>query len=283
MTVYIQLTVAGTNVGPFNLYSNLDLVTPFASAVSRTILLGGADYNVTNGTTSITVISMGVCTNNIVLPIPTTTTTSTTSTSLSTSTSSTTIFNPPCTAYIYFVDTYNCDCLQVGYGEIINSETLTIGKWYYLPFGNHKILVTGFSSCDFVPNTFILDSSQQNNCVDVICPSTTSTTTSSTTTNLLTSSTTTTTTSISITTSTSTTSTPTTSSTSSTSTTIAPLCATYNVTGTAPGGVYFTAQYCSGGLFNAELTMDESITTPCLLVDSLSTTDVTIVLIDLCS
>jgi len=267
MTVYIQLTVAGANVGPFNLYSNLDLVTPFASGVSRVILLGGADYNVTIGTTSITVISMGVCTNNIVLSIPTTTTTSTTSTSSSTSTSSTTIFNPSCTAYIYFVDTYDCDCLQVGYGEIINSETLTIGKWYYLPFGNHKILVTGFSSCDFVPNTFILDSSQQNNCVDVICPSTTSTTTSSSTTNLPT---TTTTSTIS-------------SSTTTTSTTALPLCATYNVTGTAPSGVYFTAQYCSGGLFNAELTMDESITTPCLLVDSLSTTDVTIVLIDLCS
>jgi len=112
MTVYIQLTIAGANVGPFNLYSNLDLVTPFASAVSRAILLGGADYNVTNGTTSITVVSTGVCTNNIVLSISTTTTsTSTTSSSTTSSTTSnsttTTTTIDPTTCYSYY-------CVNIG-------------------------------------------------------------------------------------------------------------------------------------------------------------------------
>ena len=117
MTVFIQLTVAGANVGPFNLYSNLDLVTPFASAVSRAILVGGADYNVTNGTTNITVVSMGVCTNNRVLYISTTTTSTSTSsstTSSSTTSTSTTSNSTTTTTTIDPTTCYSYYCVNIG-------------------------------------------------------------------------------------------------------------------------------------------------------------------------
>lgn len=103
MNIFIQLTSAGTSVGPFDLYSDVDLITPFASGVSRADLLIGITYTVDNGTTSVLIQSTGTCTNNItvnvVAPITTSTTstlliattTSTTSTPTSTSTTTTTI------------------------------------------------------------------------------------------------------------------------------------------------------------------------------------------------
>ena len=42
MTVYITLTTAGSDSGPFELYSNLDgYYTPFESGVSKTSLESG--------------------------------------------------------------------------------------------------------------------------------------------------------------------------------------------------------------------------------------------------
>ena len=42
MNVYIQLISAGTNTGPFNLYSDVDgFVVPFEQNVSRSKLLTG--------------------------------------------------------------------------------------------------------------------------------------------------------------------------------------------------------------------------------------------------
>jgi len=95
MTVFITLTLAGANVGPFNLYSNIDgYTTAFESGVSSAILLAGyASDLVPDGTTTIRLLSTGECTNyfDIVLSEPTTTTTSSSSTSTtSTSSSSTT-------------------------------------------------------------------------------------------------------------------------------------------------------------------------------------------------
>jgi len=96
MTVLITLTTAGTDSGPFNLYSNLDGYTSaFEVAVPKSALLAGYSSSlVPDFTTTIRVLSTGVCTNYIdilLAPLPTTTTTSSiTSTSTSTSTSSTT-------------------------------------------------------------------------------------------------------------------------------------------------------------------------------------------------
>ena len=82
MTVLITLTVAGTDSGPFNLYSNLDGYTsPFETGVSKASLLSGySSALVPDYTTVIRVLSTGDCTNyiDIVLDAPSTTTTSTT-------------------------------------------------------------------------------------------------------------------------------------------------------------------------------------------------------------
>jgi hypothetical protein len=97
MTVLVTLTLAGTDVGPFNLYSNVDgYTTPLATGVSRAALVAG--YNLLNVPDNASVIrtqSTGTCTNylDILLSGATTTTTSSTS---STTTTSTTTFVVPC-------------------------------------------------------------------------------------------------------------------------------------------------------------------------------------------
>ena len=42
MTIFITLSLAGTETGPFDLYSNVDgFTTPFDTGVSRAALLAG--------------------------------------------------------------------------------------------------------------------------------------------------------------------------------------------------------------------------------------------------
>lgn len=82
MTVFITLTLAGANVGPFNLYSNVDgYVTAFESGVSSASLLAGYSSSlVPDYTTTIRLLSTGECNNyfDIELIDPTSTTTTTT-------------------------------------------------------------------------------------------------------------------------------------------------------------------------------------------------------------
>lgn len=108
MTVLITLTVAGTDSGPFNLYSNLDgFTSAFETGVSKAALLAGySSALVPNFTTVIRVLSTGDCTNyiDITLDSLTTTTTSSSSTSTSTTTiapTTTTTTTPgiPCDTY----------------------------------------------------------------------------------------------------------------------------------------------------------------------------------------
>lgn len=94
-TVIVTLTSAGSDSGPFNLYSNIDgYTTAFAFSVSKSALLAGyTSVVVPDLTTSIRIMSVGTCTNYIdvnVSGITTTTTTSTTSTSTTSTTSTTT-------------------------------------------------------------------------------------------------------------------------------------------------------------------------------------------------
>jgi hypothetical protein len=86
MTVLITLTTAGTDSGPFDLYSNLDgYLSAFESGVSKSSLLAGYPSSlVPDYTTIIRVRSNnGSCTNYIDIPVeqPPTTTTTTTITS----------------------------------------------------------------------------------------------------------------------------------------------------------------------------------------------------------
>ena len=99
MTVTITLTLAGSDTGPFNLYSDSDGYThAFQTGIAKSLLTAGFTTGaVPDGTSIIRVTSEGVCGNHIDLSIigNTTTTTSTTSTTSSTSTTSTsTTLNP---------------------------------------------------------------------------------------------------------------------------------------------------------------------------------------------
>jgi hypothetical protein len=88
MTVLITLTTAGTDTGPFNLYSNVDgYVSAFETGVSKAALLAGySSALVPNGTTIIRIKSTGTCVNYIDVTVVTTTTTTTTSTPTTTTT-----------------------------------------------------------------------------------------------------------------------------------------------------------------------------------------------------
>lgn len=80
MIVFLQLTVAGSDTGPFDLYSNLDGYTiPFQVGIPKATLVAGSYVNTPDYTSIIRVQSVGACVNygDIVL-INTTTTTTTT-------------------------------------------------------------------------------------------------------------------------------------------------------------------------------------------------------------
>jgi len=121
MQIFVQITVAGVDAGPFDLYSDLDLITPFATGISKATLLVGDIFTVINGTTSVIIISTGDCTNITILPT-TTTSTSTTSTSTSTtsSTSSTSSSSTSSTT-----TTRMPDCSLDGYANQNNDGTTT--------------------------------------------------------------------------------------------------------------------------------------------------------------
>ena len=95
MTVFITLTVAGADSGPFDLFSNLDGYTgAFASGVSKSSLLAGyASSAVPDYTTIIRVMSIGDCNNYIDIPVDALTTTSTTT--IAPTTTTTTTLTPP--------------------------------------------------------------------------------------------------------------------------------------------------------------------------------------------
>lgn len=80
MTVLITLTSAGTDTGPFNLYSDLDgFVSAFETGVSKASLLAGyPSALVPDFTNTIRIMSDGICTNYIDIPVEVTTTTTTT-------------------------------------------------------------------------------------------------------------------------------------------------------------------------------------------------------------
>lgn len=79
MTVLLTLTAAGTDTGPFDLFSNATAFTSaFETNVSRAALLAGYTSSlVPNGTTVVRVMSQGVCKNYTDIVITTTTTSTT--------------------------------------------------------------------------------------------------------------------------------------------------------------------------------------------------------------
>ena len=92
MTVLITLTTAGSDSGPFDLYTNLDAYTSaFESRVEKADLLAGYSSALVPDYASIVRIkSVGDCTNFIDIVLEEITTTTTTSTSNSSTTTTTT-------------------------------------------------------------------------------------------------------------------------------------------------------------------------------------------------
>jgi hypothetical protein len=87
MTVLITLTLAGSSVGPFDIYSDVDgFTTPTATGISRADLIAGYYATVPNGTTTVLVQSTGTCTTQLYLVVNGNTTTTTTSSTTSTTT-----------------------------------------------------------------------------------------------------------------------------------------------------------------------------------------------------
>ena len=73
MTVFLQLTIAGSDSGPFNLYSDSDGYTvPFDTNVFKSSLEAGYSTNAPDGTQVVKVVSTGACINStyITLALP---------------------------------------------------------------------------------------------------------------------------------------------------------------------------------------------------------------------
>ena len=79
MTVFITLTTAGTDSGPFDLYSDIDgYISAFETNVPKASLLSGYASALVPDYTKINAIkSNGICINQIDVPVDTTTTTTT--------------------------------------------------------------------------------------------------------------------------------------------------------------------------------------------------------------
>ena len=93
MTVYIKLTIAGEDVGPCSLYSDVNgFVTAFETGISRQSLVDGfLSTNAPDGTFQVKVVSTGSCTNYVIITISTNLTTTSTTTLTPTTTTTTTL------------------------------------------------------------------------------------------------------------------------------------------------------------------------------------------------
>lgn len=168
MTVLVTLTTAGTDTGPFDLFSDSDgYASAFELEISKAFLLFGyPSSNVPDDATNIMIKSQGgLCMNYVIVPIPTTTTTSTTTACPD--------------SYSYNINIYDCGvCTLDGGGSFDNLYPLTVGKFYYYPLLNAVIEILSYIGCGGVPvGDAILDIDQQDNCIGITCPTTTTTTT----------------------------------------------------------------------------------------------------------
>lgn len=173
MTVLITLTTAGTDTGPFNLYSDTDgYVSAFETGVSKAALVAGYSSSlVPNGTTIIRVKSTGVCTNYIDIPLSTTTTStsSTTTTSSSTTTTTTTVFScADCRNWEYNGATIPAEGDTIFYYRCSDGASQSIVLSNGDPTGN-------FCNCNTIGNPSTLNGTTLTEIG--ICVSTTTTTT----------------------------------------------------------------------------------------------------------
>lgn len=136
-TIFITLTLAGTDTGPFDLYSNVDgFLVPFETNISKIDLEAGyTSFLVPDAAITLRVQSDSVlCSNYIDLTIgSTTTTTSSSSTTSTSSTTTTTTTLAPEDYDFYLADEYNCECgLQVTNVVVAfpTGSTVTMNRYY---------------------------------------------------------------------------------------------------------------------------------------------------------
>jgi hypothetical protein len=157
--VLITLTTAGANVGPFNLFSDVDGYTsPFITGISKASLVAGYTSTLTPiAATVLRVKSNGVCLNYIDLSITgttttnltttTTTTTSTTTTTAAPTTMTVSIFNSTASALANFTvqwNTGNC----AGLTNITLPASSTTG-------GSTNLAVVGTANTVVLTDNFI--------------------------------------------------------------------------------------------------------------------------------
>jgi len=130
MTALITLTVAGTDSGPFNLYSDLDgYISAFETAVDKGDLLAGyLSVLVPDGTNTVRVMSVGLyCNTYVDIVLEALTTTSTTTVALTTTTTTTIVFPPQPT---FLEDAYCDDYVVTSDTEEIFAEAVTGATQY---------------------------------------------------------------------------------------------------------------------------------------------------------
>lgn len=138
MNILLTLTTAGTDTGPFSLFSNVDgYITAFETGVLKSALVAGYITSLAPvGTTIVRIKSTGLCTNYINVILTGFTTTTTTST---------------CPTYYQLA---GCDPADNAFTLIV--PTLGIGQQYVLPGSPVKYYTyTGSSitTC-IVPGTY---------------------------------------------------------------------------------------------------------------------------------
>ena len=156
-TVLITLTTAGTDTGPFDLYSDADsYVTPFENDVPKASLVSGYTSTVVPDlATIVRVASDGTCTNYIDLTIVTTTTTTTTAAPVYTfsgSGYSNINENDACSDAIVNNRTLTSDCAVIAPGCTIFTNPLGTNPL----LGQTYVLLGGAGNFDLDPFTGVV-------------------------------------------------------------------------------------------------------------------------------
>jgi hypothetical protein len=179
--VFVQLTVAGTNVGPFIIVPLPDATPTWG--ISKANLIIGETYSVPDNTNTIRIQSTGQCTNYIDLVIGEVSTTTTTTTSSPTTTTTTTSSGTTTTTTTAQVIYCNPD-MSTSFQKNDCPDGPTYGDWvtYPMPAGTYCDPVYGVAIAQAQAD---IDANGQNyantnGACQAIPPTTTTTTTSTT-------------------------------------------------------------------------------------------------------
>jgi len=136
----------GDALGPtFDITSDVGTVNPDTATLTQ--LLSGVTATVDDATTTVTITSIGNCTNDLDLVIPTTTTTTTVTGSTPTTTTTTTLSTYNYDTYKYVCGT--CTYYGSGISSVSSPTQLVLGGYYTLNDGYvHKIRSTTTSGIE---------------------------------------------------------------------------------------------------------------------------------------